>query len=579
MSGGRFSLGANYWSRAGGPRMWTRFDRLRVREELGWARDMGLDTLRSFLYWPDLEPAPRVMDEEVWKHVGEFLEDVEETGLNTWVTLLVGHMSGQNWDPPWREGRDLWTDESMLQETEWWLGECGRRLGGSSAVAGFVMTNEWPLWSGPTRPPLARTWIRRMVAAVRQGDASAHPISWGDGLWSGFGAPNGISREVVEAHTDVVGPHVYPESADPLEVAFSAYEAVAMARGARPVLLEEFGTTDAFGTRASQAAYYRSALAGALLGGALGAWGWCLTDFKLPHDAPYSHHAFELRFGLVTEDGVPKETSHAMRAFRPVADGFGPVATDPVAVLVPAVQSGDMPFPRGPEAPLVTGVARRMLRQLAQLGYNPRVVREPMPVFGQVEQPDVAIDLSDVRLVFCAAPRVGEPLREQLWDWVAAGGHLYLAYSDSPWWPDPEEQVGVSFAGPYGWRPRLDGEHVWRWGSEWRRIGAREVPYRRAGAWGRHRRVFGGRAGAVCQAAWCGLHDVGRCRARTHPGHPARPLPRHGEGCRRRSRRGPPARGNAVRAVHDRKSSGGESRGGPGHVRDEDDRWTVVPDT
>jgi hypothetical protein len=323
-----------------------------------------------------------------------------------------------------------------------------------------------------------------MVAVVRQGGASAHPISWGDGLWSGFGAPNGISREVVEAHTDVVGPHVYPESADPLEVAFSAYEAVAMARGARPVLLEEFGTTDAFRTRASQAAYYRSALSGALLGGALGAWGWCLTDFKLPHDAPYSHHAFELRFGLVTEDGVPKETSHAMRTLRPVADGFGPVATDPVAVLVPAVQSGDMPFPRGPEAPLVTGVARRMLRQLAQLGYNPRVVREPMPVSGQVEQPDLAIDLSDVRLVFCPAPRVGEPLREQLWDWVAAGGHLYLAYSDSPWWPDPEEQVGVSFAGPYGWRPRLDGEHVWRWGSEWRRIGAREVPYRRADAHG-----------------------------------------------------------------------------------------------
>lgn len=39
-----FSLGANYWSRAGGPRMWTQFDRDSVRTELEWAQRIGLDT-------------------------------------------------------------------------------------------------------------------------------------------------------------------------------------------------------------------------------------------------------------------------------------------------------------------------------------------------------------------------------------------------------------------------------------------------------------------------------------------------------------------------------------------------------
>ena len=51
-------LGVNFWSRAGGPRMWARYDAPVVREELETLARHGLDTTRSFCFWPDFVPEP-----------------------------------------------------------------------------------------------------------------------------------------------------------------------------------------------------------------------------------------------------------------------------------------------------------------------------------------------------------------------------------------------------------------------------------------------------------------------------------------------------------------------------------------
>jgi hypothetical protein len=457
--------------------MWTRYDPDVIREELGWARAAGLDTLRCFLFWPDLEPEPRRLPHAPWDAVMQFLDAVEEAGLTTWPTLLVGHMSGENWDPPWRAGRDLWTDPGMLDETEWFLGEAVRRLGAHPAVAGWVLTNEWPLWAGPTTVNTAWSWLRRMTAAVRAADPRTRPLSMGDGMWSALGHPNGISWEALHRYADIVGPHVYPEEEDPLAVAMTPYEATAFARGSRPVLLEEFGTTDAFGSRESQAAYYASALAGALVGGAVGAWAWCLSDFALDDEAPYSHHPFELGFGLFTVDGEPKSTARVMTRFRELADHFGPVEPDPVGVLLPALATGDVPFPRGPEPAMMTRVGRRMLRELCQLGVNPVVVREPWAHTADTRAPAA---LDGFRVLLLAAPRIGEPFRRELWQWVERGGTLYCAYSHTGWWPDPESLLGIRWTDAYGVRSHLNGRVEVTGPGFSVRWDAREVAYRRA---------------------------------------------------------------------------------------------------
>ena len=59
-----FLLGVNYWSRAGGPRMWDRWDERRVRAEVRQMRRLGLGACRSFLFAPSFMPRPPAVAEQ-----------------------------------------------------------------------------------------------------------------------------------------------------------------------------------------------------------------------------------------------------------------------------------------------------------------------------------------------------------------------------------------------------------------------------------------------------------------------------------------------------------------------------------
>ncbi|MCY0879608.1 MAG: hypothetical protein OWU84_11785 [Firmicutes bacterium] len=465
-----FQLGANYWSRAGGPRMWVRYDPTLVDEELRWGRELGLTQLRWFLYWPDFEPEPGHDNEDVWTRVADFLQRAAHYGFETFPTLLVGHMSGQNWDPPWRDGRDLWTDPDMVEREAQFIHRAVRRLSAQPAVTGWILTNEWPLWAGPTTPETFARWIQRMVDAVRSADPGHRPISLGDGLWNAQGGENGIRLDVVAAKLDVLGPHVYPEGRASLRIPYGAYLACQLAGEGKPVWLEEFGTTDAFGEGFRQAEFYRSQLVGALAAGADRAWAWCLTDFDLKAEPPYSHHPFELRFGLRRTDGAVKPNGQVMAEFSERVRTWGETQKDPLAVVVPALQFGAVPFRRGPENLLMTRVAESMLVALASLGFNPRVLREPAPdSLGSFDIPS----LEGVEAAFLVAPRISVPMQEALWRWVAAGGRLYIAYSDTFWFHDMAQDLGVVNVGPYNQREVRSGQlsltgdgAAWTWHTD-----------------------------------------------------------------------------------------------------------------
>ena len=121
-------LGANFWSRAGGPRMWSRYDGVVVRSELEVLARHGLGVTRSFCFWPDFVPEPEVLDETVAGHFADFLDAHVEAGLGTIPTLVVGHMSGENWDPPWRGGRDLYRDVWLVGQQAWLAQELAARF-------------------------------------------------------------------------------------------------------------------------------------------------------------------------------------------------------------------------------------------------------------------------------------------------------------------------------------------------------------------------------------------------------------------------------------------------------------------
>ena len=120
-----------------------------VREELATLAAHGCNVTRSFCYWPDFVPEPERLDADVLRRFADFLDAHVEAGLGTIPTFLVGHMSGENWDPPWRGGRDLYRDAWLVAQQAWLAGEIARRFGPHPAVVGWLVSNEMPLYGGP----------------------------------------------------------------------------------------------------------------------------------------------------------------------------------------------------------------------------------------------------------------------------------------------------------------------------------------------------------------------------------------------------------------------------------------------
>ena len=315
-------LGANFWSRTGGPLMWRSYDPDVVRAELRALREHGLGMTRSFFYWPDFMPEANRVDETMADRFADFLDRHAEAGMITVPTFIVGHMSGENWDPPWRDGRDLYRDVWMVARQAWFAGEMVRRFGGHPAVAGWLVSNEMPIYGGgdASREAVA-AWAQIMRDAVRAA-GGRQPFSLGDGAWGtgGVGAECGFSLADSAALCDFIGPHVYPIGDDEVRQHFAAaWECELAGTYGRPVVLEEFGVSSDFAAGDHAARYYRQVLHNSLLAGATGWIAWCNSDFdQLANQDPYRHHAFELHFGLTDSTGAAKPQLAEMRAFADV---------------------------------------------------------------------------------------------------------------------------------------------------------------------------------------------------------------------------------------------------------------------
>jgi endo-1,4-beta-mannosidase len=331
--------------------MWSRYDRAVVREELGVLAEHGLTVTRSFCYWPDFVPAVEQLDEDVVTRFADFLDAHLEFGLRTMPSLIVGHMSGENWDPPWRQGRDLYRDVWLVSQQAWFARELTARFGNHPAIAAWLISNEMPRYAGPATSEEVTAWARILVQAVRASGAT-QPVSLGDGVFGPevSGCDNGYSLRALAPLVDFVGPHVYPAEDDEVRRSLSAAFACELAGGfGKPVVLEEFGVSSDLAADQDAAEYYRVVLPTTLLAGARGWLAWSNCDFDdLRNDDPYRHHVFEMHFGLTDRVARPKPQLHALAEFAELvhglaADGWERAESD-VALVVPEHFERALPF-------------------------------------------------------------------------------------------------------------------------------------------------------------------------------------------------------------------------------------------
>lgn len=451
---GQTWLGANFWSRKGGPLMWRDIDVEVLRGELDVLRRHGLTMTRSFLYWPDAMPDPRRLDDQVLLRYETFLDLHTELGMSTVPTFLVGHMSGENWDPSWRDGRDLYADTWMVARQAWFVREVTRRIGRHGAIGGWLISNEMPIYGGSAPTESVSAWAELMVQAVRAGGGHG-PVSIGDGAWGieVTGKDNGFSVRELATMTDFVGPHVYPMETDQVRQHLKAAFVCELASvGERPVVLEEFGLTSDFAADDHAADYYRQVLHLSLLAGARGWIAWNNTDFDdLAEQDPYRHHAFELHFGLTRSDGTPKPALAEIRDFGEILQR---VEIDRcrrrpsrVALVVPAyLECGE---------PLTLEEAERtyVFRSLEQAHIACREADIPP---GFVRERDEIVDGYGLYIVPSTKALLA-PSWQRLIDLARGGATVYASYGAGdvdfqrgPWWSGLDELFGVRHRLVYG---------------------------------------------------------------------------------------------------------------------------------
>lgn len=433
--------------------MWARYDPDLVREELAVLAEHGCSVTRSFCYWPDFVPEPERLDEAVIERFQDFLDAHVEVGLGTIPTFIVGHMSGDNWDPPWRGGRDLYRDVWLVSQQAWFAEQVARRFARHEAVAGWLISNEMPLYGGAATAEDVTSWARILVQAVRAGGGT-QPVSLGDGGWGVevSGNDNGYSLRALAPIVDFIGPHVYPMSNDMVRQSMAAAFACELSSSfGRPVILEEFGLSSDFVSDENGAHYYRQVLHTSLMAGATGwiAWNNCDYDGLRDQD-PYRHHPFEMHFGLTDRSGKPKPQLAEIARFSRLVGQLGETGWEPaageVAIVVPEH------FER--TAPFSSPAARMDMRDNMLQSYI--AAREADLPVALVRERDGVGDGAKL-LLLPSTKLLTAPTADRLVELAERGATVYLSYfagstdvQRGSWIPSLGEIFGVRHQAWYG---------------------------------------------------------------------------------------------------------------------------------
>ncbi|HEY4409659.1 MAG TPA: cellulase family glycosylhydrolase [Acidimicrobiia bacterium] len=339
-----FLLGVNYWPAEHAMDWLAAYDPAATRRDFGRARAAGLDCLRVFVRWADVQPAEAAIDAVTLERLVDAADAASEADVTLIVTLFVGHMSGVNWAPDWATGgadgdrrfRVLTPGagrKGPARLRNWYsdpaIGAAQERLAGAvaTALAGHPAVRMWDLGnenSNCTVPPDAATgsaWLARMTAAIRTADPG-RPITVGLHM-EDLEDDRRIGPAEVARHCEVVSMHGYPPyttwaegPTDDRLLPFLALVTGWLAGGA-DVLFEEFGLATALSPdcgpgwlvdEGTAAAYTGRALDGLRGAGCSGALLWCFADYApgLHRQPPFDEAVHERSFGLWRSDGSAK---------------------------------------------------------------------------------------------------------------------------------------------------------------------------------------------------------------------------------------------------------------------------------
>ncbi len=440
-----YLAGANFWPKRTGPWMYRDpWDPDAVSNDLTELAALGTNVVRIFCFTPDFMPSPDVVSTQAIERLDSTVDLAAKAGLWSIPTFLVGHMSGENWEADWARGRHWYTDPVLREASDLLVGTVASHFAGDPRIAAWLITNEWPLFAGRTLGHIGLAWAQRLCATLRAADPGCN-ISLGDGSWDVInGEQSGLPSPALRDVVDFFGPHFYPKETDSLRHSAFASFAMRMLEPLRhPILLEEFGCSSDQADDRNAAAYYRTVMWSAFGAGNCGTLFWNSHDFTVADRPPYSHHPYELHFGVIRTDGSLKPQAAEVKRFTAFTAKHG---LDDLEAIDPLVAIGrtsyylsDFPFDWAWRKPELRDLFLQTYATCMRSGFD--------ATFWDIGTTP-AVDARLLLVPCLQAVTTGDA--KALENFARNGGCVYLSYGGEPWFPDLARFIGAQPLIRYG---------------------------------------------------------------------------------------------------------------------------------
>ena len=308
--GFKFLLGVNYWPRKLNIRMWRDWDDSAIREDLNLMKNIGIRAVRFFIKNEDFADENANVFPHALEKLGRFLDLLREHNIMGFATLIVGHMSGKNWEIPWLRPEEIYTSHG-IERTMRFIETIVTRFSAHPAIAGWILSNELSLVRRAEKREEALALLR-LYSKIVSSIARSALVSSGDLVDSYMQEPPNVSSLV-----DYIGLHLYLHDSDPVRHGYTYGAIIELFSNDNtiPVIVEEFGFSTYQYSEESHAKFINEVLYTALAHGASGAFIWCFSDFLHESDPPYEWRPLELGFGIVRKDGSLKPAAEAVKKF------------------------------------------------------------------------------------------------------------------------------------------------------------------------------------------------------------------------------------------------------------------------
>ncbi len=143
---------------------WNDFDADSIRRDLDAVASLNADHIRIMALWTFFQPNPSWVSPAHLERLDALTALAEERGLDVCVSMLTGHLTGQNFKQGYERGADFFTDKALFDAQSLYFSELSKVLNKHGNFLGFDIGNELNCCWSTEDLAAGDAWHRRILA-------------------------------------------------------------------------------------------------------------------------------------------------------------------------------------------------------------------------------------------------------------------------------------------------------------------------------------------------------------------------------------------------------------------------------